>query len=551
MKFFKKAMALAMCACMSISSYTFVMAEDNEENNADIYINGTKIEDAEGIIKDDRVYVPVRSIFESLGADVEYSASAKTVTALDGDKTVTFAVGGDIVSITENGALNKITTDAPSFISDDTVYVPVRFAAQALDCTVGWDSENSAVIIIDKDKFIADNGGSFELANQIMAFANQSSDQSQKLAGTINFSMTANDGLQDIALSGDIQLNGVANATDADLACAINLNARDLEKIVDLVTEGYTDEQKAAVEEQAAMFQNMTFDFIIDGENLILYATSNLFESLGLSADTWVKLDVAEFYNQLGINLESLISQSKDMSFEDQMLLALDMVPMDNVYESNAMIAVYSSMMSMFSDSAFKATEGGYVSSSTTDLGNGAYFTMQYVVSTDTLDNITGFGIKAIASQNGNVTTSMDINATLDTVTINMDMGLEGIFQFTADGTITAEPTEEAIITEPESENILDLANLIGMPVYGDLNLEVAPDQSIAVPEEPADEAVEEPAADTTTDEAVEEPAADTTTDEAVEEPAADTTTDEAVEEPAADTTTDEAVEEPTADTAA
>lgn len=249
--------------------------------------------------------------------------------------------------------------------------MPVRFAAQALDCTVGWDSENSAVIIIDKDKFIADNGGSFELANQIMAFANQSSDQSQKLAGTINFSMTANDGLQDIALSGDIQLNGVANATDADLACAINLNARDLEKIVDLVTEGYTDEQKAAVEEQAAMFQNMTFDFIIDGENLILYATSNLFESLWFfQLIHGFKLDVAELYSQMGINnIENLIAQSKDMSFEDQMLLALDMVPMDNVYESNAMIAVYSSMMSMFSDSAFKATEGGYVSSSTTDLG--------------------------------------------------------------------------------------------------------------------------------------------------------------------------------------
>ena len=543
MKLFKKAMALAMCACMSISSYTFVMAADNQQNNVSVYINGTELDGAEGVIKNDRVFVPVRSIFEALGADVEYSPSAKTVTAIDGDKTVTFAVGGDIVSVTENGALNKITTDAPSFILNDSTYVPVRFAAQALDCTVGWDSENSAVIIVDKDKFIADNGGSFELANQIMAFANQSSDQSQKLSGTINFSMTTNDGVQDIALSGDVQLNGVANATDADLACAINLNERDLEKIVDLVTKDYTEEQKAAVEEQASMFKNMTFDFIIDGENLVLYATSNLFETLGLSADTWVKLDVAELYNQMGINnIENLIAQSKDMSFEDQMLLCLDMVPMDNVYESNAMLAVYGSMMSMFSDNAFKATDGGYISSSTTDLGNGAYFTMQYIVSTDTLDNITGFGMKLIASQNGKVTTSMDINATADTVTINMDMGLEDIFQFTADGTITAEPTDEAIITEPESENVLDLANLIGMPVNsGDLSLEVVPDVNAAVPavpDEPADEAVEEPATETTT-ETVEEPATETT-DEAVEEPATETT-NEAVEEPAAETAADTA----------
>ena len=330
MKFFKKAMALAMCACMSISSYTFVMAQDAQESAAGVYINGKQLEGVEPVVKDNRAYVPVRSIFESLGADVEYSASAKTVTAIDGDTSVTFAVGGDEISITENGALNKITTDAPSFISGDTVYVPVRFAAEAFDCSVGWDSENSAVIIIDKDKFIADNGGSFELANQIMAFANQSADQSQKISGTINFNMSVSDGSQDISLSGDVQLNGVASATDADLACAINLNERDFEKIVDLITEGLADEDKATVEEKAAMFKNMTFDFIVDGENFIFYLKSNLFESLGLPADTWVKLDIAEIYSQMGIdNVENLITQSNDMSFEDQMLLCLDMIPMD------------------------------------------------------------------------------------------------------------------------------------------------------------------------------------------------------------------------------
>lgn len=144
---------------------------------------------------------------------MEYSASAKTVTAIDGDTNVTFAVGGDEISITENGMLNKVTTDASSFKNGDTVYVPVRFAAEAFNCSVGWDSENSAVIIIDKDKFIEENGGSFELANQINAFANQSADQGQKLAGTINFNMSVSDGSQDISLSGDVQLNGVANTT--------------------------------------------------------------------------------------------------------------------------------------------------------------------------------------------------------------------------------------------------------------------------------------------------------------------------------------------------
>lgn len=44
MKFFKKASALAMCACMSISSYSFVMAADTTPKTASVYINGNELD---------------------------------------------------------------------------------------------------------------------------------------------------------------------------------------------------------------------------------------------------------------------------------------------------------------------------------------------------------------------------------------------------------------------------------------------------------------------------------------------------------------------------
>ena len=62
MKFFKKASALAMCACMSISSYSFVMAADTTPKTASVYINGNEL-DLSGttpLIKSDRVFVPLR-----------------------------------------------------------------------------------------------------------------------------------------------------------------------------------------------------------------------------------------------------------------------------------------------------------------------------------------------------------------------------------------------------------------------------------------------------------------------------------------------------------
>lgn len=115
------------------------------------------------LIKSDRVFVPLRPIFEALGAEVGYEADTKTVTADKEGKHVEFNVGSTEVKVTDNGALNKMTIDAPSFIESSRTYVPVRFAAQALGCSVGWDGTEKAVIIADKEAFIKENGASFVL----------------------------------------------------------------------------------------------------------------------------------------------------------------------------------------------------------------------------------------------------------------------------------------------------------------------------------------------------------------------------------------------------
>lgn len=102
--------------------------------------------DTRPIMQDNRVYIPFRAVFEALGADVSYNASAKTVTAKRDSTTVSFTVGE--AQYSKNGVTQQM--DANVFVQDGRTFVPVRFAAQALGATVEWDSENRTVVITER-----------------------------------------------------------------------------------------------------------------------------------------------------------------------------------------------------------------------------------------------------------------------------------------------------------------------------------------------------------------------------------------------------------------
>ncbi len=93
--------------------------------------------DVRPVMKDDRVYIPFRAVFEALGAEVAYDAASKTVTAKRSNRTVSFYSGATAIC---DGWCDH-SMDAQAFVQDGRTFVPVRFASQALGAAVGWDSE--------------------------------------------------------------------------------------------------------------------------------------------------------------------------------------------------------------------------------------------------------------------------------------------------------------------------------------------------------------------------------------------------------------------------
>lgn len=100
-------------------------------------------------IVNDRTLVPMRAIFEALGAQVEWDGVTGTVTAYASDNTVIeLSIGADIMKKT-TGSLGEriVKLDTPPQIIDDRTLVPVRAVAEGLDARVEWERETRTVNI--------------------------------------------------------------------------------------------------------------------------------------------------------------------------------------------------------------------------------------------------------------------------------------------------------------------------------------------------------------------------------------------------------------------
>ena len=109
-----------------------------------VIVNGTKLSfDQPPIVENGRLLVPLRAIFEALGADVDWNQSTQTVVAEKDDTIVTLTIGSNI--LVRNG--QNITLDVPAKVAGGRTLVPARAVAESFGAKVSWDGETSTATI--------------------------------------------------------------------------------------------------------------------------------------------------------------------------------------------------------------------------------------------------------------------------------------------------------------------------------------------------------------------------------------------------------------------
>lgn len=118
--------------------------ETVEEVPITVSVNGSLIEfDQAPIIENGRTLVPMRAIFEALGAKVEWNQEAQTATGEKDGVKISITIGSD--KMTVDGA--EKTLDCPAQIVNGRTLVPARAIAEAFGAEVEWDNEARRVVI--------------------------------------------------------------------------------------------------------------------------------------------------------------------------------------------------------------------------------------------------------------------------------------------------------------------------------------------------------------------------------------------------------------------
>jgi len=95
------------------------------------------------VIMGSRVLVPLRGIFEKMGATVDWDARTRTVEAARGNVLVVLRIGSRIAQVNNR----PLTLDVPAMIVGGRTLVPLRFISESLGAGVEWREGSRTVLI--------------------------------------------------------------------------------------------------------------------------------------------------------------------------------------------------------------------------------------------------------------------------------------------------------------------------------------------------------------------------------------------------------------------
>ena len=136
-----------IASVLAVASVLTVSAGALADDNITVTVNGNNVSFVEitPFIENDHTLVPMREIFEALGADVQWDDETRTVISYDSvsDVSITMQIDSDVMYV--NG--DAVTLETPAKIVGSSTVVPVRAIAEGMHSVVGWDEATKTVTV--------------------------------------------------------------------------------------------------------------------------------------------------------------------------------------------------------------------------------------------------------------------------------------------------------------------------------------------------------------------------------------------------------------------
>jgi hypothetical protein len=140
----KKRLAIILCLAMIMTMFVIPVFAADPAVSVVIDSQAVTFTDAQPIIDSGRTLVPLRAIFEKMGAVVTWDAATSTATGVKGGTTVIVKIGS--MSPTINGVVKPI--DVPAKINNGRTLAPLRFVCEAFGGTVSWNATTYVASVV-------------------------------------------------------------------------------------------------------------------------------------------------------------------------------------------------------------------------------------------------------------------------------------------------------------------------------------------------------------------------------------------------------------------
>ena len=419
-----------------------------EQGDFSLLVNGEPVTftDAAPVLKDGRSFLPMAATFEALGfpaEDMTWDSDTQTAAASKDGTTISLTIGKKAIQVTQAGAAAgvSIETDAAPYIDTATsrTYIPVGLVADALGYRVAWDGETSTVIIDDVEAILAENTETYELMDQYTDYADQYSQGTYRVDGSLTLAMS--DTFDTVDVSGDYNMITSQTALQFDADLAINADMSDL----------------------TFALPNLDLALRCDVETGAFY-----FQSQAISAsDTWYSLNMKELYDTIygpGFYEELIAldtaSAAEDMTFAQALeeILKSDALPLTSEFTTKDYLDLFNYILA---DSAFERSGSTYTSTPIDLSEDGASVLVAFQLYTSG-GQVNGYGLEMTIADSEETALTMTAEMRGSKMEMLMDFQMPGELSMTMEMDGAYQRTSTAPATEPPAgATVVDLMDAL------------------------------------------------------------------------------------------